>query len=169
LGNIHKKVLRSMRFYKTLAHFGCNDAYLASQMGDMYLDISPKKTALLPNAIEVLDYLAGKYVMHIITNGFEEVQHTKLECAGLAPYFDLIMTSELASARKPDPIIFQLAMLKTGATAPDSLMIGDDLIADIGGARSLWMDQVFYNPEGLAHSEEVTHEITDLIELKTLL
>jgi putative hydrolase of the HAD superfamily len=169
LGNIHKKVLRSMRFYKTLEHFGCKDEFLASKMGDMYVEISPKKTNLLPNAINTLDYLAGKYVMHIITNGFEEVQHTKLAHAGLTPYFDLVMTSEMASARKPDPIIFKLAMQKTGANASDSIMIGDDLIADIGGARSLWMDQIFYNPEKVVHSEEVTHEISDLIELKTIL
>lgn len=169
MGNIHKKLLRSLRFYKTLEHFGCKDEYLAQQMGDMYIAISPMKTTLLPNAIESLDYLAGKYRMHIITNGFEEVQHTKLREAGLTPYFDLIMTSELASARKPDPIIFKLALQKVGGQAAASLMIGDDLVADIGGARSLWMDQVFYNPQKSVHQEEVTHEIADLIELKGIL
>lgn len=169
MGNLHKRQLRSMRFYKTMESFGCKDERMCRSMGDMYIEISPVKTGLFPNTHETLDYLAGNYRMHIITNGFEEVQHLKLKNAGLTPYFDLIMTSELASARKPDPVIFQLAMQKVGASAPDALMIGDDLIADIGGARSLWMDQVFFNPEGLLHEEEITYEIKDLIELKAFL
>ncbi len=169
LGNIHKRALRKMRFHKTLEKFGCADTLLSKRMEDMYISISPIKTALFPNAIEVLEYLADKYRMHIITNGFEEVQHIKLENSRLRHYFDFVMTSELAAARKPDPTIFRLAMQKVGAVPSNSLMIGDDLIADIGGARSIRMDQVFFNPGKNQHQEEVTHEIVDLIELKNFL
>ena len=73
---------------------------------------------------------------------------------------------ETAGFRKPDPRIFQLAIDRAGVHTAESLMIGDNLAADIGGARNFGMDQVFFNPKRLAHTEEVTFEMEALQELK---
>lgn len=169
LGNIRKAQLRSLRFSKTLEHFGCRNTELGIRLGDSYVELSPMKTALMPNTFEVLEHLAQKYVLHIITNGFEEVQGIKLKQSGIADFFQEVITSEMASARKPDPMVFELAFAKTGSAAASSIMIGDDLDADIIGARSVGMDQVYFNPARRRHDEDITFEIEKLNELKTIL
>jgi putative hydrolase of the HAD superfamily len=168
-GQLNKRLLRSRRFFDTLVHFGIEDEYLGEKLGEAYIDISPYKTAVSPNCMEVLDYLAGKYQMHILTNGFEEVQHIKLKHSGLRRYFTKVITSERAGARKPDPTVFSFAFALTKGSNGDSIMIGDDLNTDILGARNVMMDHVYYNPNQLSHGEELFHEITDLMELKHLL
>lgn len=169
IGSLSKKDLRKKRFTKTIETFGIVDSALGERMDSRYLEISPFQTTLMPNTIEVLDYLKAKYKLHIITNGFEEVQQFKLQRSGLDSYFDQVLTSERAMGRKPDPMVFQLAMKMADAGAHESIMIGDDLRTDIEGARSVWMDQVYYNPKGTPHNDEVTHEIIGLEELKTII
>ena len=80
--------------------------------------------------------------MHIITNGFEEVQWVKLRNSKLLPYFKEVITSE-AVVKKPDPRIFQFALEKAGATIIESVMIGDDLNTDISGAIAVNMKVYF--------------------------
>jgi len=169
LGNIHKALLRSLRFSKTLEHFGCRNNELGVSLGNRYVELSPMKTALMPHTLEVLDHLAGRYKLHIITNGFDEVQGIKLRQSGIAGFFQEVITSEMASARKPDPMVFKLAFAKTGSAAATSVMIGDDLDTDISGARGVGMDQVYFNPARKVHNEDVTFEIENLSELKLIL
>ena len=164
-GLIHKDSLRSVRFSQTLQLFDIFDPRLSEKIGYTYVEISPKKTNLLPNALQTLDYLKDKYQIHIITNGFEEVQHIKLENSGLKPYLSQIITSEKAQCKKPDPRIFAFALHEAGAKRNESLMIGDSLELDILGAKQVGIAQVFFNPEGIRHTHEITHEIKDLGEL----
>jgi len=168
-GYIKKSELRKGRFSQTLVHFKVKDKKLGQEIDEAYISISPSNTALVPGAMETLNYLKERYQLHIITNGFEEVQFIKLSKSGIRDHFDVIVTSERARARKPDAEVFQLAMLEAGTKAAESIMIGDDLESDIVGARGVWMDQVYYNPEGSLHAEEITHEISHLDELRTIL
>jgi len=168
-GFIKKSELRRGRFSQTLVHFKVKDKKLGQELDEAYISISPHNTALVPGALEALNYLKDRYQLHIITNGFEEVQFIKLNKSGIRDHFDVIVTSERARARKPDAEVFQLAMLEAGTKASESIMIGDDLESDILGARGVWMDQVYYNPEKSDHGEEITHEISHLDELRTIL
>jgi putative hydrolase of the HAD superfamily len=118
----------------------------------------------------VLDYLSAKYTLHIITNGFEEVQHLKIKNCGLDKYFKEVITSERANAKKPSADIFNFALSATGATVENSLMIGDSWEADIDGARNFGMDQVFIcRSEKERQSQGATYFIDCLSELKGLL
>jgi putative hydrolase of the HAD superfamily len=166
---IEKEFLRSRRFELALLDFGIEDPGLAESIGMEYITISPQKTNLFPNAHEILSYLKLKYPLHIITNGFEEVQYTKLKNSRLSAYFDQIITSEDAGCKKPDPGIFRYALQKAGAKADESLMIGDDPEVDVKGAEDSGMDGVFFNPKGLAVNGNVKYQINDLIELKNWL
>lgn len=166
---IDKATLRWIRFGDTLAHFGVRDEPLARKLADMYIQISPLKTTLMPGTVEALDYLAARYRLHIITNGFEEVQHIKLNRAGLERYFDVVVTSEGAGFKKPRPEIFAHACTLSGASTEQSVMIGDDLQTDMLGAQNAGMDHVYYNPARIAHSSRVLHEINQLEDLKDLL
>jgi putative hydrolase of the HAD superfamily len=168
-GEITKAFLSLNRFLLTLNDFGCKDNEMAANMAKDYVKISPQKKILLPHAIEILDYLKPNYQLHIITNGFVEVQYTKLKNCGLDKYFTTTNTSEEAGYQKPDAAIFAYSLEKASARVEDSLMIGDDLKVDVLGAKQVGMDQIFYNTSGISHNEDITFEIRSLLELKYIL
>ena len=168
-GKVEKDVLRSSRFKLTLQDFGIDDDRLASELGDQYIQKCPLKTHVFPFTYEVLDYLKEKYHLHIITNGFEEVQYVKLEQSKLLHYFEQIVTSEQVGVKKPNPEIFRHALLKAFCKPVESIMIGDDLPVDIIGAKAMGMHQVYFNPEKTAHQESIDFEIICLSQLQDLL
>ncbi len=166
LGKIDKPTLRDKRFSLTFWDMGLDETLAPPELADDYIYISPRKTFLFPHAHEMLSYLQAKYSLHIITNGFEEAQVIKMQESKLNIYFEEVIISEHAGFRKPDNRIFDYAMQKTGALTSDSIMIGDGLEVDILGARNVGWDTVYFNPEKKEHQEEVTYEISSLIELK---
>lgn len=165
-GKVEKSFLRVERFRGTLKHFGMDSDELAEQVADDYVRISPCKTRLFPNAIEVVSKLSKKYQLHIITNGFSEVQFIKLDKSGLSPYFSQVITSEMVGVQKPHPQVFQYSLKKAGAQIEESLMIGDDQDSDIRGARELAIDQVFVNYQ---HEELIAKPTYHIHDLKSLL
>ncbi|MEZ5047006.1 MAG: YjjG family noncanonical pyrimidine nucleotidase [Chitinophagaceae bacterium] len=169
-GYIKREELRWKRMWQTLIHFRILDKALAEQMSELYLDVLPTQNHLFPYAIEALAYCQSQsYEMHIITNGFEKTQIQKLKNAKLQPYFKEIITSEMAMSIKPQKEIFEYAMKKTKAEANQSIMIGDALDIDILGAKNVAMDQIFFNPNKVAHSDNPTYEIHCLSMLKDIL
>lgn len=168
-GLVDRVTLRNTRFHKALLQFNIDDYELSLKMGEYYLRESPLKKNLFPHALETLTYLKKKYDLHIITNGFNEVQFIKLEHSALAPFFTHIITSEAAESKKPEAKIFDYALQLSNAPVNKSLMIGDSLEQDIIGARNYGMHQVFFNPNKIKHSEEVSYEIHSLHELTQIL
>ncbi|MCK6648328.1 MAG: YjjG family noncanonical pyrimidine nucleotidase [Bacteroidia bacterium] len=168
-GKIDKELLRFERFKRALDKYEIVDRKLIEDFGNDYVYLSPLKTNLLPHTEEILDYLKSKYVLHIITNGFEEVQHIKLKNSGIDHYFSEIITSERAGYKKPDKRIFDFSVSLADTQVEKSIMIGDSLDADILGAKNAGMHQIFFNPNEEDHSEEITHEISSLKELRDLL
>lgn len=164
-----KEELRWKRFSETLNHFKIDDDNIGSEMGDYYIYHSPRQTELFPYTQEVLVYLSEKYNLHIITNGFEEVQEIKLKESGIAHHFDQLIMSEQVGVKKPHPYIFKKALSLSGASVDDSIMIGDDLYADIYGAQRMGMDHIYFNPNKMIHNKSVQKEISCLSELKYLL
>lgn len=164
-GEMTKEVLRGIRFVATLLSFNIDNQKLADHLTEDYLYHSPRNVFLFPNTHDSLEYLSKKVDLHLITNGFEEVQKIKLDSSDLRKYFKTIVTSEEAGVKKPDSRIFEFAMQRAGALAIESLMVGDDLEVDIEGARQVGIDQVFFNPERVKHDGRSTFEIFDLSEL----
>jgi len=162
---ISKETLRYDRFHQALKKFDIDDFELATAIGNDYVNSAPYKTNLFPDAIEVLEYLNGKYTLHIITNGFEEVQHLKLKNSKIDHYFKDIITSERSGFKKPDERMFHFSLKETNTNPATSIMIGDSLEADILGAKNVGINQVYFNPDEHKHSEEITHEIKGLKEL----
>jgi putative hydrolase of the HAD superfamily len=123
---------------------------------------------LFPNTIEVLDYLTPKYRLHIITNGFQEIQDRKLRNSNIADYFEHVINSEMAGVKKPNPVIFNLALKNANTVAERSLMVGDSLEADILGAKAVGFHTLHFNGHnGPLHNE--SEMIHDLSEIKSLL
>jgi putative hydrolase of the HAD superfamily len=124
----------------------------------------------VPHVLDLLTYLKKKgYTLYIVTNGFEEIQGTKIASGGITHFFEGVVTSARAGFKKPDKGIFEFAMKESGSNPAESIMIGDNLLTDIAGARNASIDNVFYNPQGVTHSEVVSHEIKSLKELFAIL
>lgn len=166
-GDIDKAVLRVLRFRNTLLRFGVKDDRLARTLGTVYLERCPQRPGLNPGARALLEDLRPHYALHIITNGFHEVQRTKLQASGIDHLFTVVLSSEMAGAAKPDARIFQHALRTAGAQADESLMIGDNAVADISGARGAGIDQVHYAPLGSAL--DATYRIAHFDELRVVL
>jgi len=170
-GTLTKEVLRGKRFLLTLQDFGINEKELAEKIGEEYIRISPLIANLFPETKNILEYLSPKYNLHIITNGFSEVQEIKIKSAEIGEYFNTITTSEEAGVKKPDKKIFEYALKKADAKPEECLMIGDDYEVDILGAESAGISQVFFDPHKKHDllKEIVDYYIVCLDELKKIL
>ena len=166
---ITKDELNRTRFLKPLEHYGIHDVDLADHLSEDYVYWSPRIVKLIPGTMELLKYLRPKYHLHLITNGFEEVQHTKLSGSGMEPYFETLTVSEEVGVKKPNPEIFRYALRKADAIPEESLMIGDEMAVDIDGARAAGIDQLFFNPSREKVEGERTFEVYNLLEIKKIL
>jgi putative hydrolase of the HAD superfamily len=144
---ITKEHLRSHRFHLTMAHFKHVNQNLAIKIENEYIQRSPFRKNLIPGAKEILEILSKKYLLHIITNGFKEVQHIKLRECGIDKYFKEIIISEEIGYNKPSPEIFTFALRKANAVAKESIMIGDDEKADIEGAENKGIQAILFDPK----------------------
>jgi putative hydrolase of the HAD superfamily len=165
-GRVTKEVLRDSRFSRTLAYHGIDDEDLHRSMSNGYIEISPRQTQLFPGTKEALEELrSAGYRMHIITNGFSEVQHIKLGNCGLASYFEKVLCSEEIGCSKPNCDIFREAERRAGCRPENAVMIGDDLRADILGALGAGWRAIHFDPEHRNRKERTVRRIRQMSEL----
>jgi putative hydrolase of the HAD superfamily len=168
-GLISSDELKWKRMWRTLLDFKIADEALAKELSGKFLEILPAQKILFPYTLEILDYLSGKnYSLHLITNGFEKTQWSKLNNSGLGRYFTHVITSETSNSLKPKKEIFDYAMDKANASLPQSIMIGDNLDADIQGAINAGMDSVFVNHINAVTELNPTYTVTHLKELELI-
>jgi putative hydrolase of the HAD superfamily len=168
-GKIDKETLRFERL-KTVfdaLNFSASNT-LIDDLSDAYIQTLPEYNMLFEDAIEMLTALKPHYALHVITNGFRDVQYFKMKNSGLLPFFDTVTDSSSVGVKKPDPRIFKHA-LQVGQVAPnEAVMIGDNLEADIEGALATGMHAVHFMPLEKKHPTHYT-EIEKLSELNVLL
>lgn len=168
-GLIDRLELRNRRFNLILGKLGVDDHEVPDGIGEKYLELAPVKPNVIPHTHEILEYLKPNYKLHIVSNGFDDVQHSKLKASRIHQYFDNIVTSDSSGHRKPQKGIFEFAIQEAGANKDNVLMIGDNLETDILGARNASIDHVFFNPQRIEHSENVTYEIDSLKQIRNIL
>ena len=168
-GFIKQDELRWKRMWLALLEFKIADEPLAKKLSVEFLNILPSKKRLFPYTIEILNYLQNKnYVLHLVTNGFESVQHNKLRESNLTSYFNQVITSEASNSLKPHKEIFDFALLKAGANLAESIMIGDNQAADIQGGINAGMDTIFVNHLKIVPTVKATYTIEHLKELEAI-
>jgi putative hydrolase of the HAD superfamily len=168
-GFIKQEELRWKRMWLTLLDYKIANEPLSRQLAIAFLELLPTKKNLFPYTIEILNYLSDKgYVMHLITNGFESVQHNKLRNSNLSSYFKVVITSEASNSLKPNKEIFDYALQKAGAVTAESIMIGDNIDADIKGGMNAGLDTIFVNHLQVATAINPTFTIHHLKELETI-
>ncbi|MDD2327333.1 MAG: YjjG family noncanonical pyrimidine nucleotidase [bacterium] len=169
-GEIRKEELIVERFLAPVRPFGITDPSYAKRLSDDFLERTTRKTRLIEGTLELLDYLRPKYRMFILSNGFREVQHKKIENSGLKPYFEKIFLSEDAGTNKPHPDMFTYALKNSNSRRNQTVMIGDSWDADIAGARNSRIDQIWFNPGSLPpQGFQPTYTVQDLAGIREIL
>ena len=166
---IEKNALRFARLNETFKaiEFEANDD-LVYKLSHDYLTHLATFNHLFENTFEILDYLSQNYNLHIITNGFDEVQYKKMSHSKIDHYFKTITNSEIAGVKKPNPVIFNFALKLANTNASKSVMIGDSYEADILGAKNIGMDVVFFDVNNKTVGNNI-RQIDNLIQLKKYL
>ncbi|RNC83495.1 MAG: noncanonical pyrimidine nucleotidase, YjjG family [Winogradskyella sp.] len=141
---------------------------IIDKLSEDYITYLTTFNHVFEGTFEILDYLKDKYQLHIITNGFKEAQEKKLEVSGLKDYFITVTNSEMVGVKKPNPKIFNYSLNAADAFPKESLMIGDNLEADIEGAVNVGMEAIFFDYANRIPNTEVKR-ITFLLELMDFL
>ncbi|WP_428328594.1 YjjG family noncanonical pyrimidine nucleotidase [Mucilaginibacter sp.] len=168
-GKITKTELRETRFKRTFIELGIAPDSIPLAFEDDYVLLCPTKTHLFPHAHQTLQYLQGKYTLHLISNGFKESSELKINNTKIGPYFQNVIISEVVGVNKPDPAIFEHALSVANASKNESLMIGDSIEADIYGALNFGIDAIFFNPFNAVKPDDVPTQIHHLKDLIVLL
>lgn len=162
---ITKDELRIKRFYDTFREFNFDDLLFSDQFSNDYVSRSPYGTALKKGSLDLLELLSKKYQLHIITNGFKEVQHIKIDKSGLQKYFTNVLISEELGFNKPDIKIFKEAERCSNASSEQCLMIGDNFETDIRGAQKAGWQSIWYNPQkNKRYQTTQVNCLTELVE-----
>ena len=144
---------------------------LAMTMSDDFLALTTAHFSLLPGAEEIVRYLAEKYPLTIVTNGFIEVQYEKFDKSGLRDCFAHIVLSEEVGCQKPNPRIFEEALRMNGLQAEDVVMLGDSWNSDIQGAINAGIDQIWIrkSKDPLPEGQSATYLVQSLSEVMEIL
>ena len=135
-------------------------------IADQYIEHLADFNHLFDGAIEILDYLNQKYTLHIITNGFEEIQTKKMINSKIYHYFEKVITSESVGVKKPNPKVFKHALEIANANIDQAIMIGDSIEADINGALGVGMKAIQCNFEFPIVSSNDFISVSSLLEIK---
>ncbi len=173
------KLYRDEKIDKNLLRFGrLEDTFLAVnykihpdiiiKLSEDYMTYITDNNFLFENTITILDYLKNNYKLHILSNGFEEVQYKKLKKSNILHYFETVTNGESIGVKKPHPEIFNYALKSANTTANRSMMIGDGYEADILGAINVGMDVIFFNMYNTSLNDNVK-QIDKLLDLKNYL
>lgn len=149
---ITQDYLRIHRFTDplSLASGTPNDTWipLARELDTIYLDLLARQTAMIPGARSLVGHLRRwHYNIGVLSNGFVDVQHRKLDTVGLTPLVDLVVLSDDIGVNKPDLRLYRHAMERAGCPDPAChLMIGDNPSTDIAGAIGAGWKAILLDP-----------------------
>jgi putative hydrolase of the HAD superfamily len=110
--------LRREIWLSVLGGFGASALDLAEEILDEYERHRRANYALFQEVPSLLQQLADSYQLAVITNGPTEGQREKLTVTGIAPYFDLLLTSNDLGVGKPDPFIFVMLSTSFASSHP---------------------------------------------------
>ena len=150
---------------------GENLCVLAEQLSEDFLNMTTARFSLLEGAEELVRYLAKKYPLTVVTNGFVEVQYEKFDKSGLCDCFAHIVLSEEVGCQKPNPRIFEEALRMNGLQAEEVVMIGDSWSSDIQGAINAGIDQIWIrkSKDPLPEGQSATYLVQSLSEVMEIL
>ncbi len=165
MGLMNSSDLKNIRFKIIFTKLGIPSGHIPEDIRKKFEEFCSTKSHVIDHAHTILEFLSKDYKLHILTNGTVNIQNAKLESSGIIRYIDKLITSDISGCHKPEKQMFEYALKATNASKYDSIMIGDNLETDILGAQNADLDQVYFNPKKISHTENVTYEISSLDQL----
>lgn len=143
--------LRRQRFLLAWKDFGVEKSVEEADMFHAVYDRTFDETLFVyEGTLSMIEKLAEGHRLGIITNGSPDLQARKLQATGLHRFFadDTVIVSADIGMAKPHPSVYAAAFKALRVRPQDALMIGDNLEADVRGARACGMDALWYVPDG---------------------
>ena len=138
----HNRLLYCQNFLEMIDK--CAPMY-AIEMYDVYWDTVLKEMKLYSYVMPLFRMLRKKDIkIAVLSDLTAHIQHRKIRSLGIESYIDVLVTSEEAGEEKPSQRMFELVMEKTGFSANEMLMIGDNKERDIQGAKALGIEAILY-------------------------
>lgn len=166
--SISKEELRNSRIPLVFKFFRYKNPTLAQSLEKEYLDTCPDQPNVFNGTHELLEYLSSKYELHILTNGFEKIQHRKLKASGIKKYFNEVITSECSGYSKPHKEAFDYLLNKINSKPESCIMIGDNPVSDIEGSKSVGIKNIHFSPTG-NYSKKADFGVKSLLDIKDLI
>lgn len=121
-------------------------------------ELLSRQSILLPHALEVVETIAARLPVVIVTNGATVTQEGRMARSPLKNLICGMVISESVGVSKPRPEIFFKALEPLGVVPREALMVGDGVNSDIRGANNAGIDACWLNPGGKALPEGVHAE-----------
>jgi putative hydrolase of the HAD superfamily len=170
-GKIEKDFLVTERFRYTLEKIGAkgNLEEMSKEIDEEYLRFLAEQKNLVPGALRLLEYLNERYDVHALSNGFKGIQQRKLESAGVRHLIDKVIISDDCGVTKPLRGIFDYALQQCGAEAESTVMIGDNMDADICGAVNAGWSAIYFDIKNMGKCENADASVSTLEDVIGLL
>lgn len=120
----------------------------AEALSREYRGLYQEERRAVPGAVPLVRRLRSVASVAIVTNNEVAEQEEKLRFLGLGGDVDALVVSEAVGRSKPDPAIFRAALRQVGATAEETVMIGDSWANDVLGARGAGLRPFWFNRFG---------------------
>lgn len=167
-GRISKHELTIRRFSYFLDAIGEYSEEEILALNEEFLERTAVKTGVIDGVFELLKHLKALYQIVIVSNGFVEVQHQKMDSAGITPYIDYVVLSEDVGVSKPAKGIFDYALSISKTRRNEVIFIGDSWEADIEGAQNASIPSIWFNPNHKSAPQPLDQYRYPILEVHSL-
>jgi putative hydrolase of the HAD superfamily len=157
---------------RSLLACDCDDELIVRLARDMHAGLGRKAYRLFDDVLPLLDVLAGRVQLALITNSEALMQREKLRILELEHHFDVIVISAELGAAKPDATVFSHVLDRLSVTPGQTWHVGDSLKNDVAGALNAGLTAVWLNRWGRRRQDNDPaphHEVCSLAELPSLM
>ena len=136
--------LRKLMFYELniRAGYGKEESEnMAEEAFEIYFK-GRNAVTFYEGVIETLELLKNDYSLGVVTNG-----NADLQVIGIDNLFDYIFSAADLNAHKPDPVMFEAVINRTGLRAEEICHIGDHPINDVKASLDFGMTPIWFNYE----------------------
>lgn len=158
------------RFADYIAYLGVNAD--PAEVNRRYEHALGKYSIMLPGALEMVQALAEKYPLYIVTNGLHNAQTGRFEKSPVKPYISGLFISQDMDCQKPEKAFYDKVFSAIGVADPRRyIMVGDSLTSDIQGGINAGIDTIWYNPNHKPRDPNVppTYEAHSMDEILKIL
>lgn len=166
---------RERMWHEALLLVGIDDRGLAARAARAYNEARAGGLALFPGALDLLVALRARGCkLGLVTNGFAETHHDKIDRLGLRERMDAFFIADEVGMLKPDPALFLHACAALGSEPARTAMVGDRYNRDVRGAQEAGLFTVLVDvhaiplPEGAPRPDAVVPAIADVLAVLPL-